>query len=645
MFSSFQLPENIGGEKIVKPLREVALPNGIATTQIVPVQTTGLTSERKRVPTIGEAFSAPPLSLPIPKPSKNATTRASTVGWYQPSASEPVSSRNSSYFRQPISTGQWLDYTNAGPPQTGKKRQRERGMSFSASKSPLSDTDKAEIESAKLDALFRGAYSGFAPTRDDSAAVAPEGIINRIWWQRTGEKNFERLVKNSVHDDVEAQEKAETGSITDNEMEEFRKMVEEWGPEAIDPNLDNTDAQAEKSIHEKEVDEILEEISGLIETLYSYQRIRHLSLNAPNRPMGLLSAPDMKNIGTPSTPSEAEVATYEILKSQLALMISSLPPYAVAKLNSDQLSELNISTKIEIQVEDYKGVMEEDEAAARAKVAALNAASSSARPTPSLSRTSSAALYGNQYSQSPRPAGSHQYYGSTQTPMRQSGSNLQRPPSATPMPYTAPRPSSTTPYRPTYGTPTYPHQSSRPGQLQYTPSTAQYLSAASGQNYARTPNQPYQHPVPPSSMGPVRYPSQPYASSQGQNPINYPYGNGTGINRQGSPQKPMSYSPQPAPVPNRPYGTPTPGTPGSRPYQSSSVTQGPVTNGSTTHPATPYSTFMTAEQTNSLIERQRAQLAQQQGAQQQARNAAQAGAMSVSPAPQVNGGSPVAAGS
>jgi hypothetical protein len=52
---------------------------------------------------------------------------------------------------------------------------------------------------------------------------------------------------------------------------------------------------------------------------------------------------------------------------------------------------------------------------------------------------------------------------------------------------------------------------------------------------------------------------------------------------------------------------------------------------------------MTAEQQSTMMERQRAQLAQQQGTQVNARNAAQAG-MSVSPGPQVNGGSAVAAG-
>lgn len=60
--------------------------------------------------------------------------------------------------------------------------------------------------------------------------------------------------------------------------------------------------------------------------------------------------------------------------------------------------------------------------------------------------------------------------------------------------------------------------------------------------------------------------------------------------------------------------------------------------------ATGYHTVMTDEQQSTIVERQRAQLAQQQGSQQHARNTAQAGAMGVSPRPQVNGGSVITAG-
>jgi hypothetical protein len=50
-----------------------------------------------------------------------------------------------------------------------------------------------------------------------------------------------------------------------------------------------------------------------------------------------------------------------------------------------------------------------------------------------------------------------------------------------------------------------------------------------------------------------------------------------------------------------------------------------------------YATFMTTEQQASMMERQRAQLAQQQGMQQMARNAAQAGVMGSPSKSQVNG--------
>jgi len=52
--------------------------------------------------------------------------------------------------------------------------------------------------------------------------------------------------------------------------------------------------------------------------------------------------------------------------------------------------------------------------------------------------------------------------------------------------------------------------------------------------------------------------------------------------------------------------------------------------------ASGYSTFMSAEQQASMMERQRAQLAQQQGMQQMARNAAQAGVMGSPSKSQVN---------
>ncbi len=691
LFSSLQIPTKIKGEErnVLQNLREAGLPNGISTTQIVPIQATGLTEDLNRVPTLGELFPTPSSvpALQPPKPSKIATTRSSTVGWYQPAANEPVS-RSASYFKQNISTGQWLDYSNASSPQQGvKRKQRDRALSLVGAKPPSLENEPAESEASKLDALFRGAYSSFAPSRDDSAAVVPSGVMNRMWWQQVGEKNYERLVENwNSMEDAMSSAPAPANEADDDgdEIAMFEKIIEEYENDPIDPSLVTLEAAPERSAEEKDVEEIIEGISELLETLNSYQRIRHLSLNSSSRPAGLLSTPDTTSLGTPSKPSESEQATYEILKSQLTLMISTLPPYAVAKLDPDRLADLAISTKIEVRANNYKGVMEEDEAAARAKVAALTAASTTPRPAAPapVQRNNSASLYGNQYAASPRPtpAATQQYYTPSQTPIRPPSNNMQRPPATAPVPYQVQRPPGSAPYRPSpaYGTPTYAHQAPRPVQQPYQPHVPtgqqtyqQYQQTPAQQNLMRTPSQNYQpHMSQPAPQAPLmngRYTGQPQATYAHQtqplsNGMGYQYANGANLNRQTSPQK--MYSPQPQNTqPRVGYATPTPTTSQDRrPYIQNSMSQTPLINGSTSQqtpqqapqqssqqqyvPQTSsgYSTFMTMEQQSSLMDRQRAQLAaQQQAAQQQARSAAQS-AMGSPSKTQVNGSNPVAAG-
>jgi hypothetical protein len=467
LFSSLQIPSRVTGEKrdVLQTIREAGLPNGITTTKIVPIKSTGLIDDKKRAPTLGELFPTPsnvPALLP-PKPSKIATTRSSTVGWYQPAAGEPLP-RTASYFKQSISTGHWLDYSNASSSHSSKRKQRERALSLGGAKAPQVDAEPTETEAAKLDALFRSAYSSFAPTKDDTAAIAPSGVLDRIWWQQIGEKSFERLVENvnKLEDVVDPQLVTSDAVENVDEIKKFEELVKDMEEDPIDSTLVPLEAEAEKSAEEKDVEEILEGISELLETLNSYQRIRHMSLNSSSRPAGLLSAPDTTSLGTPTKPSEPEQATYEILKSQLTLMIASLPPYAVAKLDPDRLADLSISTKIEVELTDHKGVMEEDEAAARAKAAALSAASNSrVATTASLHRSSSSSLYGNQYAPSrSSPSVAHQYYGSAQTPVRPPSNPIQRPPNTAPVPYQAQRPAASAPYRPpNYGTPMH-HQAS-----------------------------------------------------------------------------------------------------------------------------------------------------------------------------------------
>jgi hypothetical protein len=667
LFSSRQqqYPAKEGNQDNVPSAREVALPSGMFTTDVGPTDP-NFAVEKKRGRTLGELFPTPK-SLPKlepPQPSKVSTTREATVGWYQPSAAaEPP--RAEDYYNQPIATGQWLDYSNASPPQGSRRKHRGRTMSVISSKVPHLESDNAESEAAKLDALFRSAYSSFAPSRDDSAALVTVGFMNRIWWEHNGEKSFERLVENGQNMDIVSSPEPDRNGLTvDNEDEKFRDAVEAYEKEAIDPGLEPAIA---KSAMEKDADEVLEGISELLETLNSYQRIRNLSLNSSKGPP---SASDNVAIGPPAKPSEAEVATYEVLKTQLALMIGTLPPFAVAKLNPDQLAELGMSTKVPVAVPEYNGVMDEEEAVVRARLAALGTPSASSRVGHPVAapRHSTSALYGNQYS-APRPSGpvAQQYYAS-QTPVRTSSGSLQRPPATAPAHYPMQRPASGASYRQaTYGTPSYPHQAPRSLSQQYNPSP-QYIQSPSGHPYPRAPNQPYQGVQQPGSHASMnaRYSSQSaYAQQQQQTPtqngLGYPYGNGVHSNRQPSPQKAL-YSPQQTATQLQgpgSYSTPTPPvSQGNRSYIQS-MSRSPVTNGASQSPpqqpqqpqhtpqplglTTPYSTFMTTAEQASMMERQRAQLAQQQGLQQQARNAAQAGTMGSPSKSQVNG-SALAAG-
>ncbi|TVY68835.1 hypothetical protein LSUE1_G008930 [Lachnellula suecica] len=664
LFSSFQAEDSEGEKKdLMQTLRRAPLPPGISTTDIVSMPHNNLVENKRN--TFGDVFPTPPNvpALQPPKPSKVANTRSSTVGWYQPATAD-TQRRTANYFTQNVTPGVWLDYSNASAPQSARKK-RERAMSLGGTKAPQVETDSAESDAAKLEAAFRSAYSGFAPTKDDSAAVAPTGVLDRIWWQKVGERNYERICetfeKNEANFtsalDPELVAKAEIDE--DEELKQFEEMAENWESDTVDPTRLPVETRFEKSFEEKTLDEILECTSELLETLSSFQRKRHMSLNASNRPAGLLSAPDNTSLGTPTKPTDSEQNTYEIIKSQLKIMIENLPPYAVAKLNGDQLADLNISTKIEIQMDDYRGVLEEDELA-RGKV--VNSGAIPRPAPPPLHRGSSSGLYGNQYSTArPPSATTHQYYGGASTPIRPP-QNMPRAPSTAQVPYRAPAAAAPN-YRPQgYGTPgSYQPHTARPQQYYQQAGATQHMQTPPSQSYMRPGNTGYQgvpQSAPPAPMN-GRYAPQPTYPHQahGQNGMDYTrYANGSNVPRQSSPQGPYvgQGNLQAAAQHHQPYptqATPTPGL--SQPRQT--YVPPPATNGSTPQPGQPqypqarsqptgYSTFMTQEQQQLMVDRQRAQLANQQ----QARAAAQAAQAAIgspaTPTPQVNGGSAVAAG-
>ncbi|POS84671.1 hypothetical protein EPUL_005239 [Erysiphe pulchra] len=527
LFSGFQQPTTVNGikEGVAIPIREMTLPNGVSTTRIITTYPSSVADNRKRPQTMGEIFPTPPNVTPSipPRLSFKATTKSSNVGWYYP-ANLKSSSKSQSYINQGISSGQWIDYSkNKGSTDAHITMIKEKAKDLDIDKGILKDSESADLDSESLETLFRSAYSSFAPTKDNAAAIAPTGCLDQIWWYEIGKKRFNNLVQSSnVESDLDITESNQKDLNKD--LLTFEKDIKELEKNKIDPDLSMLQCETDKSIQEKEINEVLEEISQLLEILASYQQIRHLSSNMSGRSTTVYSTVDQNSLGTPPQPCESEISTYEILRSQLSLMISSLPPYAVAKLNSDRLADLSISTKIEVRLNDHKGVMEEDESYVRHKMNnTVPTAMSSPRPSSqSIHRSSNAgnnssSHYGNQIA-SPQSRGSTaqyfspsqtpirptaQYYNSVQTPLRPSPSNIQRPTATVPGPYQAQRTSSTAPFRTnTYGTPSYPHQPTRATQQQFTPSGQHlpYSQTPVGQGYLRAQSQNLHHQHGPQSV-------------------------------------------------------------------------------------------------------------------------------------------------
>lgn len=356
-------------------LLNARLPNGISIAKITPAHPTREPSGARPIPTIGEMFPPPPTlpQLTPPKPSKLTMTRGPVVGWFNPAdpSSMPRSSRRGSQSTQPQLTGHWLNYTTITPATQptspeAKRRQRERALSFGESKPPPpQEEDPSAFNAAREEALFRRVYSSFGPSRDDSTTTMPEACKNKVWWDRIGRDKYEKVV---VPYYLLGEMKA-VGPIDPSEMEtlddeyiDFREAVEAWTP--LDPEKDFVAAKPpppRDSVDEREVDTMLEEVSELLQRLHSYQRIRNLSLTSGSRSTVAQENPISTMMGTPAVPSQAEVGVYDLLRSQLSLMVSALPPYAVARLNGDQLADLNLSSKIAMPARNYCGVMEPDD--------------------------------------------------------------------------------------------------------------------------------------------------------------------------------------------------------------------------------------------------------------------------------------------
>ncbi|TKA27973.1 hypothetical protein B0A50_04039 [Salinomyces thailandicus] len=498
LFSSMQNPAIAEQQQSIKsalPVEEMSLPNGLTATKVMPIPR----DDTKKGPTFEEVF-APPYSLPAlqpPKAHKRSSTRDATINWEFKDNSNR-SSKKAGYTAQGLTTGDWLGHGGVDPGSDAllkeKRKQRDRTLSSGAegtkerpTKFSLEDQQAREEE-----ALFRRAYSSFAPNVDHAKSVVPAETQSAIWWDKIGEKRFDEtfaidpaLLDNMITKAAEALPAAD--------LDDFERAVNELD----DLDADMMDAEIVSS--ESDVEKVLREVSELLETLASHQRIRNASLpsSASASRTPLSPAPVIASrIGKPDEPAEAEILTYQALRRELAYLILKLPPYAVAKINGDQLAELGVSKLVAIEGKDYRGTMEEDQVARLAKynaaataagIASLtrgNSASgqhynTTAQRTPAIGQAANTRYGQNaQYGASRTPATQPQYQRST------SNQSYGTPSAPAPRPaYNQPPAQYTRPGAPqqTYGQPNGQQQyyQQRPAQA---PNYGGY-----GQQYSQTP--------------------------------------------------------------------------------------------------------------------------------------------------------------
>jgi hypothetical protein len=638
LFSSLQQPRSVSSTrrsildssaKITLPLRESSLPNIISTTEVFPLPD-DVDEKRKENATIGKLFKAPANipQLSPPKLAKPLTTKGNTVTFAPPEVSKPHRKSSHSFASQNLSAGYWLGYGGVDMPKdptspTAKQKSRQRALSMGEAQQPPTGLTLAAVKHAKEDALFRSAYSSFAPTRDNASAVIPEETKNMVWWHKVGEKRFNEVFPIDPELlGLDAPFVETSNEAGEDEIEVFREAAETFEPIEGGPLPE----PEERSELDKGTDEILQEISELLETLASHQRIRNSSLATNPRTPVIQNSSLASLAGSPATPSSEEIDVYSMLKSQLTLMISQLPPYAVAKLNGDQLEELNISRTILVENKYVDGVLEEDQHSRAAKQPTAAVAA-----TPSLSRMASGsashAHYPASNTQYARPSSALQsgarpaqastsYYPQQQSVHRSPSVTYPRTNSGTSQGYQAPTAPFTAPPRQTfptsqaYQTPRASYgQQGTTGYFSQRPTQANsFGGAAASQYYGSTPQTQTQN----------RY-SQPAQNGYYQRPQNVAPMYGTTPGTQARTASPLKAAPAAAPqsYAARPgYGTPVSGGQ----LRSTYYPPSQYGNAQPHTPVAPVTPGFSANPQQIMMNREQAQAAQQPQARLAAQN-------------------------
>ncbi|OQD63671.1 hypothetical protein PENPOL_c009G01306 [Penicillium polonicum] len=517
LFSSLQksvkvpLQSESGPEKFVEvqeELRELALPNGITATKVIPYNLDAASHPKR---TFGEVF-APRETLPKLEPPRKRSHRANSITWTDRfDATFDVRTflgERSNYCLAPLPSTQWLQYGGV----TSSPSYWDRVEKHTDSDNVHRHGDPA-LWTGPDSSAFQGVFSSFAPSYDSSGAIVQLASKDMVWWGQRGANRVSKLLSVPWEEDIKQNDTqtAQPGNIGELDESILDEMVESFNAQDFAIDITETDPSSEVDPESKEIKQMLEEVSDLLDTLSSYQRIRSFKLPSdlqlPGQQVPESNETPGLDLGDVNTPSEAETLVYDTLKSSLAAIVSNLPPYAVAKLDGNQLAELNISQKVLVETPDYSGTMEKDDfTLSQERAAALLAAATAANrtSTPSTSRPSNY-------------QGSHSAYN-----QRAFTSNARVPgqPGFQVTPQHARQPSAPTTYTHAYGAgrpPSTPSQ--RPGNTpQYTQMNPQYSQGSQAPQYQRPTSNGFAQVSPQPYTPQPRQPGTFNATPQGRTP-------------------------------------------------------------------------------------------------------------------------------
>lgn len=269
------------------------------------------------------------------------------------------------YTNQKLSAGTWLhgNKTPSLPASTWSDRSKpkERPASVSEMVAEKSEQDHAVIRKAKRKferdrnaAAFKSVYSSFAPSYDNTNSVVSQEQRTRLWWEKKygAQSGFVRRDMATQGMDAFAPQ-TDQEALTAVDTEAIEDAIENFDEKVYsEARLDSLDEGDHTNASDKETGELLEEISEMLVTLSSYQRNRHRDLRARESAVN--------ELGTASKPSSAEFSLHTVLRDQLAVLVSSLPPFALAKLDGERLKELNITTVLELEDDVHRGTLEDE---------------------------------------------------------------------------------------------------------------------------------------------------------------------------------------------------------------------------------------------------------------------------------------------